>query len=133
MGKERVRMKDEAVLTVDELVRYFRGKGVSLWREEGKLKYRAPQGMMSDEDLNILRSRKNEILQWLKSESASVQYTVAKYPKERFHPFPLTDVQSAYLLGRNEAFGYGESLVIFIWNWNTRIWSGNEPRKCGIN
>ena len=28
-------------------------------------------------------------------------------PQHRFEPFPVTDVQAAYLLGRRDAFDYG--------------------------
>ncbi|TGU92142.1 non-ribosomal peptide synthetase, partial [Mesorhizobium sp. M00.F.Ca.ET.186.01.1.1] len=46
-----------------------------------------------------------EIVALLQKEAQPVE--VVPDPAARFTPFPLTDVQSAYLLGRYELFGYG--------------------------
>ena len=88
-----------------ELLTRLRREGASLWEENGKLRYRAPQGMLKDSDLQALKDHKMDILDLLQAESKPV--TVTPDPGSRFEPFPLTDVQSAYLLGRHEVFGYG--------------------------
>ncbi|CQR73877.1 non-ribosomal peptide synthetase [Sporomusa ovata] len=92
-------------INVNELVARLRGEGVSLWEENGKLRYRAPQGILTAGDLQVLKDCKEDILNLLQSEAKPV--TVENHPEARYEPFPLTDVQSAYLLGRSEAFGYG--------------------------
>ncbi|TWH46113.1 non-ribosomal peptide synthetase [Sporomusa sp. KB1] len=88
-----------------DLVARIRGEGVSLWEENGKLRYRAPQGMLADSDLQKLKEYKEDILVLLqaKVKPAPVEYHL----EARYEPFPLTDVQSAYLLGRSEVFEYG--------------------------
>lgn len=88
-----------------ELLTRLRREGVSLWGEHGKLRYRAPKGMLKDNDLQGLKDHKKDILDLLQAETKLS--TVTPDPESRFDPFPLTDVQSAYLLGRHEVFGYG--------------------------
>ncbi|WP_108868941.1 non-ribosomal peptide synthetase [Aquimarina aquimarini] len=89
---------------IDLLVR-LRKDGIKLWEENGKLRYKAPQGVLKPADLEELKKHKLAIIKQLKVESKSV--AVVANPDDRFAPFPLTDVQSAYLLGRNEVFDYG--------------------------
>ena len=98
-------MLQDPITNTIELVTQLRKEGISLWEENGKLRYRAPQGILKDNDLQALKDHKREILDLLETEAKSVK--VVPDPKSRFEPFPLTDIQSAYLLGRHEAFGYG--------------------------
>ncbi|TKI54145.1 amino acid adenylation domain-containing protein [Brevibacillus antibioticus] len=88
-----------------ELLMRLRRDGIFLWEENGSLRYRAPRGTLAADDLQALKEQKAEILALLRAESQPV--TVVPDPAARFVPFPLTDVQSAYLLGRYELFGYG--------------------------
>lgn len=87
------------------LVSRFRSEGISLWEEAGKLRYRAPQGILDANDLEILKKHKEEVLSFLKSEKE--KQVIKLKPEERYEPFPLTDVQAAYLLGRKDVFEYG--------------------------
>lgn len=88
-----------------ELLTRLRRAGMSIWEENGKLRYRSPVGMIKDGDLQALKDYKMEILDLLLAEAKPV--TVIPDPQSRFEPFPLTDIQSAYLLGRHDSFGYG--------------------------
>ncbi|MDH6351182.1 non-ribosomal peptide synthetase [Brevibacillus sp. 1238] len=88
-----------------ELLTRLREEGVSIWEEAGNLRYKAPKGSLAPEDLQMLREQKAEIVALLQKEAQPVE--VVPDPAARFTPFPLTDVQSAYLLGRYELFGYG--------------------------
>ncbi|MEV0262290.1 amino acid adenylation domain-containing protein [Streptomyces sp. NPDC050617] len=88
-----------------ELIAGLRQSGVHLWEEDGSLRYRAPKGVLSAERLRELKKHKDAVLECLRAETRAA-HLVAD-PDARHEPFPLTDVQSAYLLGRNEAFGYG--------------------------
>ncbi|MGR3779426.1 amino acid adenylation domain-containing protein [Bacillus paramycoides] len=83
----------------------FRQEGVTLWEENENLHYKAPQGMLSESDIQALKDHKREILSLLQKESSPVK--VIPDPESRFSPFPLSDVQSAYLLGRGQLFSYG--------------------------
>lgn len=90
--------------SIDFLMR-LRRDGIVLWEENGSLRYRAPRGTMAPDDLQALKEQKADILSFLRTESEPV--TVIPDPTARYQPFPLTDVQSAYLLGRYDVFGYG--------------------------
>lgn len=98
-------MLQEPITNAVELLTQLRQEGITLWEENGKLRYRAPQGLLQDNDLQTLKNHKRELLDLLETEAKSVN--VVPDPKSRYEPFPLTDIQSAYLLGRHEAFGYG--------------------------
>ncbi|MEU5305615.1 amino acid adenylation domain-containing protein [Streptomyces noursei] len=91
--------------TPGELIAQLRQAGAQLWEEDGALRYRAPKGTLGAEELRALKERKAEVLEWLQAENRPV--TLVPDPASRHEPFPLTDVQTAYLLGRNEVFGYG--------------------------
>ncbi|NIF21642.1 non-ribosomal peptide synthetase [Candidatus Pantoea multigeneris] len=88
-----------------ELLQRLRRRGTQLWEEQGKLNYRAPQGVVSAEDLQTLKAHKAEVLALLAEEQQ--QTTLVADEAARFAPFPLSQVQAAYLVGRNAAFGYG--------------------------
>ncbi|TDT42715.1 pyochelin synthetase [Streptomyces sp. BK208] len=86
---------------VDELT----ALGVTLYEEDGRLRYRAPRGVLTEERLRELRDRKDAVLAHLRAREFGPGLVVD--PAARHEPFPLTDVQSAYLLGRSAAFAYG--------------------------
>lgn len=98
-------MLQDPVTNIIELLTQLRKEGISLWEENGKLRYRAPQGILQDNDLQALRDHKSGLLELLETEAKAMK--VVPDPESRFKPFPLTDIQSAYLLGRHDAFGYG--------------------------
>lgn len=90
-------------MSVAELISELESAGIRLWEESGQLHFRAPKGVMTEERRTALRQRKEAILEYLRRGAA----TVAADPESLYQPFPLTDVQSAYLLGRRETFAYG--------------------------
>jgi amino acid adenylation domain-containing protein len=92
-------------VTAVELITRLRNDGVSLSRKNEQLHYKAPKGILQESDLQALKLYKTDILEFLQEESEPV--TVVPDPNSRFAPFPLTDVQVAYLLGRSNAFEYG--------------------------
>ncbi|WP_282785978.1 condensation domain-containing protein, partial [Nocardia sp. CC201C] len=85
-----------------QLIARLRRLGIELWTEEGALRYRAPAGVFTDADKQTLKRHRDEVIALL-----SAQRTLTPAPEQRFEPFPLTDVQSAYLLGQTDAFEYG--------------------------
>ncbi|WP_166924861.1 non-ribosomal peptide synthetase [Flavobacterium poyangense] len=90
---------------VQELISSMRKKKIQLWTEDGKLKFKAPKGVMDENTLELLKENKTKILEYLESENKAI--TIHDDLPNRYKPFPLTDVQSAYLLGRNQGFRYG--------------------------
>src|SRR3984957_4103874 len=77
--------------------------GIEVWEEDGTLRYRAPRGTMTPERLELLRARRGELVAMLRGARAAIVPDLAA----RHEPFPLTDVQLAYLLGRKDVFAYG--------------------------
>ncbi|MDH6577689.1 non-ribosomal peptide synthetase [Kitasatospora sp. MAP5-34] len=92
-------------MTVSELIGELENIGVRLWEEDGLLRYRAPRHVMTEERLARLRHHKPAVLEQLRRNATGAQLTAD--PAARFEPFPLTDVQSSYLLGRSNAYEYG--------------------------
>ncbi|GAA2136225.1 non-ribosomal peptide synthetase [Kitasatospora kazusensis] len=92
-------------MTVVELIGELENIGVRLWEEDGLLRYRAPRHVMTEERLARLRQHKPAVLEELRRSAAAPQLTAD--PAARYEPFPLTDVQSSYLLGRSGAYEYG--------------------------
>lgn len=88
-----------------DLIRELEKEGVRLWEETGDLRFRAPKGVMTEERRTALRERKQAVLECLRSHDHAV--TVKPQPGARYDPFPLTEIQTAYLLGRRSVFAYG--------------------------
>ncbi|CAI3955410.1 EntF [Commensalibacter communis] len=89
---------------IDNFISELKLSGIELWEDNGQLRYRAPAGMLSESQLAKLREKKKDILDYLiKQNNTLIETDVAG----RYEPFPLTDLQSAYLLGRNQGFELG--------------------------
>jgi pyochelin synthetase len=88
-----------------ELVERLEAADVQLWAADGQLRFRAPKGALSDADRAELRLKRSALLAYLQDDVGS-NLLVAE-PDRGGDPFPLTDVQTAYLLGRNDGLDYG--------------------------
>ena len=88
-----------------ELVATLEHLGVRLWSDAGQLRFRAPRGVMTAGRRDALRDNRDEVLDHLhdRAREGALAPDVASWGD----PFPLTDVQSAYLLGRSDSFAYG--------------------------
>jgi len=85
-----------------ELIDRVRRIGVQLWVDGENLRFRAPQGVL-DADLKAqLTAAKADVIAELTRETE-----VLRAPQDRFEPFPLTEVQAAYSVGRTSAFRWG--------------------------
>ncbi|MCT4687859.1 amino acid adenylation domain-containing protein [Vallitalea sp.] len=91
-------------ISIEKLLEDLYIKGISLWMEDGKLHFKAPKGSISKDELNMLKENKEKIIDIL-----AVNETIKIIPdiESRYEPFPCTDIQSAYLLGRRDSFEYG--------------------------
>ncbi|WP_309274140.1 non-ribosomal peptide synthetase [Paenibacillus sp.] len=98
-------MSQQMKISATRLLAQLHQKGVTLWEENGGLRYKAPQGTLSDIDIQALRDHKTEIIEILQKETNPMKVIPA--PESRYSPFPLSDMQSAYLLGRGQWFGFG--------------------------
>ncbi|MBY9080392.1 amino acid adenylation domain-containing protein [Paenibacillus sp. HN-1] len=112
-------MSQQMMFKPTEWLMQLRRDGVAVWEENGSLRFRAPRGQLTEAHMNLFKQYKPELLKALRAENAAGQDPLAEQSgaaiskaiapdrAARFDPFPLTDVQSAYLLGRQNLFGYG--------------------------
>jgi len=54
-----------------QIINGFRRRGVQLWVDDGKLRYKAPRGVINPSDLEILKQHRHRLVQWLESAQAS--------------------------------------------------------------
>jgi pyochelin synthetase len=97
-------------MNVTTLISEFADRGISLWADGESVRYRAPRGAMTPELLDALRADKALVLEYLRRSTALSGPDAPVWkdePEAREEPFALTDVQSAYLLGRGDMFAYG--------------------------
>lgn len=87
-----------AAALIDEVRRI----GVQLWVDGENLRFRAPQGVLGAELKAQLSAARADVIAELTRETQ-----VLRAPQDRFEPFPLTDVQAAYSVGRTSAFRWG--------------------------
>ncbi len=66
----------------------------------------APRGVLTPDLQRVIAARKTEIVNFLRPVTRLPQ--VQPDPASRFQPFPLTDIQQAYWVGRNSAFELGD-------------------------
>ncbi|MCZ4556786.1 amino acid adenylation domain-containing protein [Rhodococcus maanshanensis] len=85
-----------------DLVATLRALGVELWVEDDAMRFRAPAGVLTDAHKQTLRDHRDAVIALL-----SAEHSLTARPDDRYEPFPLTEVQTAYLLGRSEAFDFG--------------------------
>nr|WP_255653608.1 non-ribosomal peptide synthetase/type I polyketide synthase [Myxococcus sp. XM-1-1-1] len=98
------------VVKTAEFIVELQRQGIELWVEGEALRFRAPPGHVTDEVRAALRERKHQLVEHLSATSrvAEVQAAVVPPPEDaRFSPFPLTDIQNAYWVGRQDAFDAG--------------------------
>ena len=89
-------------MILSELLDQWTDLGIILWEDDGRLRYRAPRGVVTSDVISQLRANKEDILVRLRERSGP-----RARPEDRFESFPLTDVQGAYLMGRSSVFDYG--------------------------
>lgn len=91
-------------MTAVDLLTTLENKGVRLWEEGGNLRYSSPKGVMTQDLLKELAACKKEMLKILRPAEG---FEASCHPEEVHVPFPLTDLQAAYLIGRGAGFDLG--------------------------
>lgn len=84
------------------LLDQLKQRNVTLRAENGQLRIQAPQGVFTPELRTQIGQYKEEILAYLQREGrgATKLPPIVPNPKERYAPFPLTDIQHAYWIGQ---------------------------------
>ena len=80
---------------IEEILEKYEKMGVKLWVENNELRFKAPINVLNEERKKELRKYKEDIIEYLKENVAEVKHD----EKNRYEVFPLTDIQSAYLIG----------------------------------
>ncbi len=91
-------------MDIQAFIKELMAKEITLWSEDGKLKFRAPKGATTEEIRNALKENKEAIIAYLEQVSNCVFET---HMSERFEKFPLTDIQNSYVIGRNNMYELG--------------------------
>jgi len=98
-------------LTPAQILDRLAGLEVEVWAEGERLRYRAPKGQLSADLKELLARRKNELLSFLRERDCETAISsvprIVPDPAARHEPFPLTDLQQAYWVGRTGAFELG--------------------------
>ena len=89
-------------MSIQEFISDLNDRGIFLWKADDNLRYRAGKDGIKDEDLRQIRERKAEIMEYLGSINDGLTHDEAG----RYDEVPMTDVQSAYKLGRSSDFEY---------------------------
>ncbi len=89
--------------SIADIIKRFAGRNVRLWTEDHKLKYKAANGTLSPEDIDLLKANKEKIIEFLSNEDIRI----IDDKEHAYEPFALTEIQQAYMLGRSNAFDYG--------------------------
>jgi pyochelin synthetase len=92
-------------MNAQQIVSGLEKDGIRLWEEDGALRFRAPRGALTEERRALLRAHRDEVLDHLAARAGAAR--LIPDPAAAHAPFPLTDIQAAYLVGRGEAYGYG--------------------------
>ena len=92
----------------------LRRLGVQVWAENGQLRYRAPARTLTDDLRSELAKHKADLLALFHDDNeprSVLEYiplpVLTPDPENRHEPFPLTDIQHAYWIGRGGSFELG--------------------------
>ncbi|MDO6544751.1 non-ribosomal peptide synthetase [Photobacterium sanguinicancri] len=87
------------------LLQQLETQKAEFWLEGEALKFRAPQGVMTKEVVEQLKVVKYELIELLKERELGTVLCPSEEGKHE--PFPVNDVQAAYLIGRQNVFEFG--------------------------
>jgi len=88
-------------MNLHSLLTNLTNKGVKLSTQGDSLEVDAPQGVLTEELRDSLLFHKTEILTLLQNTSPTSAPKVVPAPESRYEPFPLTDMQHAFWVGRS--------------------------------
>lgn len=86
-------------------------QNVQVWTEGECLRVRAPRGVLTAELRDKLTAHKVDVLELLREgnqpDAGRALLRIVADPEHRYDPFPLTDIQQAYWIGRSGAIELG--------------------------
>ncbi|SEP53567.1 non-ribosomal peptide synthetase [Amycolatopsis saalfeldensis] len=90
-----------------DLLHDLHHRGIKLRLVDGRLDVLAPPGSLTPQLRDELRSRRDDLIALLRRTGGDELPEIKPRPGERYEPFPLTDIQHAYWVGRNPAVELG--------------------------
>jgi epothilone synthetase B len=94
-------------------------RGIRLWPDGGELGVRSPKGALTPELRQQILQHKTEILNLLSQcDDAGLTAPVLQIvpaPDQRHEPFPLTEIQQAYWVGRTSTYELGNVSIHMYW------------------
>ena len=85
--------------SIDDILSHLRRENITLWLDGGRLRYRAPKGSIASDLRDELHERKTELISFFATEETLP--ALSEDLDNRHEPFPLTDIQQAYWVGRS--------------------------------
>jgi pyochelin synthetase len=102
-------------------------QGIKLRLVDGRMEVLAPAGALTPELRERLKQERDQLLALLQGASAAGEHPeITPRPDERYQPFPLTDIQHAYWVGRNPAVELGGVCTHFYFELER---DGLDPRR----
>jgi pyochelin synthetase len=95
-------------MMIQPLLAELHQRGIKLRLRDGRLDVAAPAGALTEDLRERLRAHRDELIAVLgESAAAGGLPEITARPRQRHEPFPLTDVQHAYWVGRDPAVELG--------------------------
>ena len=91
-------------MDIIEVVEKCIERKIQLWTADDKLYFKSPSGALDQELKDNLKRLKPEIINYLEEQKNNKLQGIED---EKYDDFPVTNIQSAYLVGRNKAYLYG--------------------------
>jgi pyochelin synthetase len=92
----------------EDLILELNRRGIKLRLTSGRIDVLAPAGSLTPELREQLRLQRDQLIKLLQSSgAANERREIVPQPGQRHEPFPLTDIQHAYWVGRNPAMELG--------------------------
>jgi pyochelin synthetase len=92
----------------EDLLLELNRRGIKLRLVDGRMDVLAPAGALTPDLRERLKRERDRLLVLLRGASAAGDHPeITPRPDQRYEPFPLTDIQHAYWVGRNPAVELG--------------------------
>jgi yersiniabactin nonribosomal peptide synthetase len=90
------------------------GVRLELDADGASLRVRAPKGAMTEALRAQIAQQKAELIELLRRrEQPDPKAAITPDPARRYEPFPLTDIQQAYVIGRQSSYGLGGPCAVY--------------------
>lgn len=96
---------------------------ITLWLEDEKLRYRTAKGGLTDTLKQEIIDNKPDLIRFLKTQQEAESNLTETFPQvipapaDQYDPFPLSDIQQAYWLGRQKHLELGNLATQVYQEW----------------